>query len=588
MDIDQLLEAEIREILSNTFGISDTSVDVALQNTRRDFKGDRTLVVFPYLRFSKKSPEDTAKVIGEALVKSMEVVSGYNVIKGFLNIELSTSFWVDFLLNGTIGYTGKQEGTVLVEYSSPNTNKPLHLGHIRNNLLGYSVSRIIEANGKKAVKVQVINDRGIHICKSMVAWKNYGEGVTPEIAEKKGDHLVGDFYVKYNDVYKEQVEGLIASGVEKEKAEKEAPILQEAQEMLRKWEDNDPEVRALWEKMNSWVYKGFDQTYKDLGVDFDKLYYESSTYLKGKEIVLEGLEKGIFYRKDDSSVWADMEGQGLDKKVLIRADGTSVYMTQDIGTAVQRYEDYPDMTKMIYTVGNEQNYHFKVLFILLEILGYPWAQACEHLSYGMVELPSGKMKSREGTVVDADDLISEMIQTAQRKSEELGKLEGMSEAEKAELYRIIGLGALKYFILKVDPKKQIVFNPEESIEFIGNTGPFIQYTHARIRTLLDKADGTQLNYSDKIEISDLERDTVKQLYLFGDVIQTAMKGLSPADVANYTYDLVKLYNQFYQTVPILKEENAELKAFRLDLSQKVADTVKEAMSLLGIEVPERM
>ncbi len=585
IEFEKWLSDAIGEELKKLYGVE---LPVTLQQTRRDFKGDRTLVVFPYLKTSKKGPEQTAEEIGNALKGSIEIVEGFNVIKGFLNLEFTSSFWVDWLSNFKESTPEQKKDRVLVEYSSPNTNKPLHLGHIRNNLLGYSVSEIIKSNAYPVTKAQVINDRGIHICKSMLAWQKYGDGETPESSGKKGDHLVGDYYVKFDQEYKKEIAALIESGKSKEEAEKEAPILLEAQEMLRKWESNDKEVRDLWEMMNSWVYDGFDITYENLGVDFDKLYYESDTYLVGKDDVMKGLEQGIFYQKEDGSVWVDLSDEGLDQKILIRSDGTSVYMTQDIGTAILRKKDYPDITSMIYTVGNEQNYHFKVLFLILKKLGYDWAEACAHLSYGMVELPSGKMKSREGTVVDADDLIDEMIETARKKSEELGKLEGISEEEREGLFRTIGLGALKYFILKIDPKKQITFNPEESIEFVGNTGPFIQYTHARIRTLIAKSGISVFSYSGDINISDLEKDIIKQLHHYDTVLKESMDELNPSLIANYTYELVKMYNQFYQSIPILKEENEELMNFRLSLSQNVANTVKRGMKLLGIEVPNRM
>jgi len=576
--------------LKKLYKIED-GMQVSLQQTRREFTGDRTLVVFPYLKISKKGPEQTAEEIGEVLKSSIDIVENYNVIKGFLNLEFTSAFWLKWLSDNKesdLPKTTANSAKIMVEYSSPNTNKPLHLGHIRNNLLGYSVSEIFRSNGNEVVKVQVINDRGIHICKSMLAWEKYGNAETPESSGKKGDHLVGDYYVKFDQVYKSEIKELINQGIDEKLAKKQAPILLEAQQMLRNWEQGDEHVRTLWQTMNQWVYDGFDVTYHNLGVDFDKLYYESDTYLVGKEEVMKGLEREVFYQKDDGSVWVDLTEFGLDQKLLIRSDGTTVYMTQDIGTAILRFNDFPGLSKMIYTVGDEQNYHFKVLFLILKKLGYSWAQECRHLSYGMVELPSGKMKSREGTVVDADDLISEMIETARKKSEELGKLDGIDEKERENLFRIIGLGALKYFILKVDPKKQIVFNPEESIEFVGNTGPFIQYTHARIKTLLSKSKESKYLFNSNVSISDVERDIVKQLHQFTTILKESMEELSPSLIANYTYELVKMYNQFYQSIPILKEEKEELRQFRLALSLKTADTIKYSMKILGIEVPDRM
>lgn len=590
--LDAWLEKEITGLLSDLYNVDATSLNVSLQQTRRDFEGDRTLVVFPFLKISKKGPEQTADEIGKALLNKVDIISSYNVIKGFLNLEFKDNYWLNWLNenNGRLGQArlDLKPEKVMVEYSSPNTNKPLHLGHIRNNLLGYAVSEILRASGAEVTKVQVINDRGIHICKSMIAWSKYGHGENPVSSGKKGDHLVGDYYVKFDQVYKAEVKELELQGKDKEWAEKNAPIMLEAQDMLRKWEANDAEVRTLWSTMNDWVYEGFDVTYRNLGVDFDKLYYESDTYLVGKEEVLKGLERGVFYQKEDGSVWVDLTEFGLDQKVLIRSDGTSVYMTQDIGTAILRFKEYPGLSRMIYTVGDEQNYHFKVLFLILKKLGYDWAEGCGHLSYGMVELPSGKMKSREGTVVDADDLMAEMIETARMKSEELGKLEGIEQGEKENLYRIIGMGALKYFILKVDPKKQMVFNPEESIDFIGNTGPFIQYAHARIKTLLSKSEETDYQIATDITISSIEKEIIKQLHQYDHDLTISAQEMNPALIANYTYDLVKLYNQFYQMVPILKEEDKVLRKFRLSLSDSTAQTIKASMKLLGIEVPDRM
>lgn len=593
MTIEETIEKQITGLLCDVYQVETENLPpVNLQLTRKDFKGDLTLVVFPYLKISGKGPEQTASEIGQHILNKIESIQDFNVIKGFLNLELKSDTLVDWLKNKNLNGEAQTERAgkvqnVMVEYSSPNTNKPLHLGHIRNNLLGYSVSEIIKENGHGVNKVQVINDRGIHICKSMLAWLKYGNNESPEGSGKKGDHLVGDYYVLFDKEYKKQIEAMVAAGTDRVVAEKTAGILIEAQEMLRKWEAGDAEVRSLWKKMNSWVYDGFEITYKNLGVDFDRVYFESETYLVGKEEVMKGLAKGIFYQKEDGSVWIDLTDVGLDHKLLIRSDGTSVYMTQDIGTAILRNRDFPGLTSMIYTVGDEQNYHFKVLFQILNKLGFEWAKNCRHLSYGMVELPSGKMKSREGTVVDADDLMEEMLETARIKSEELGKVEGMTETEKKALYRMIGMGALKYFILKVDPKKQIVFNPEESIEFAGNTGPFIQYTHARIKTLLSRSAATDYPFG-KVEISDLEKEIIKLLQLYDTILKQAMEELSPAIVANHIYELVKTYNQFYQTIPILKESDVELRNFRLRLSEVTAFQINESMKLFGIDVPERM
>ncbi|WP_318342986.1 arginine--tRNA ligase [Flagellimonas baculiformis] len=574
---------------------------VEFQPTRKDFEGDITVVVFPMLRYVKGNPAQIAAQIGDYLQEHVAEVTKCNVVQGFLNIVIADSYYLNFFNSikdeADFGYVkSTSNDAIMVEYSSPNTNKPLHLGHIRNNLLGYSVAEILKASGKKVYKTQIINDRGIHICKSMLAWEKFGNGETPGTSGLKGDHLVGKYYVAFDRAYKEQVAEFVAGGVEKEKAEKEAPILLEAQEMLRKWEAGNAEVVSLWKKMNSWVYEGFDITYKNLGVDFDKLYYESDTYLLGRDVVKDGLEKGVFFKKEDGSVWIDLTEDGLDEKIVLRSDGTAVYMTQDIGTAIQRVTDFPDINGMVYTVGNEQDYHFKVLFLILKKLGYTWAEQLYHLSYGMVDLPSGKMKSREGTVVDADDLIQSMEDTAEAISEELGKLDGYSEAEKKELYRTIGLGALKYYILKVDPKKRILFNPEESVDFQGNTGPFIQYTYARIQSILRKADNVRssarLPDGQAVETSlvlhEKEKELLKQVQLFPETVQLAAENYSPALIANYTYDLVKEFNSFYQQVSILGEPDEQKKRFRVLLSQKVGEVIKSAFLLLGIDVPERM
>ncbi|HEY9123093.1 MAG TPA: arginine--tRNA ligase, partial [Bacteroidales bacterium] len=572
---------------------------VQIQKTRKDFKGDITIVVFPLLKFSGKGPEQTANDLGNYLVQHFELVEGFNVIKGFLNIEISKQYWFSFLedIYLTKGLEGGQlfhtssPKKIMVEYSSPNTNKPLHLGHIRNNLLGYAVANILKATGNEVLKVNLINDRGIHICKSMLAWQKFGNGATPESTGIKGDHLVGDYYVRFDQEYKAQTKELMSQGMTEEEAKKQAPILLEAQEMLRKWEAGEEEVLSVWRMMNQWVYNGFDETYKRLGVDFDRLYYESQTYLLGKQIVLDALTKGLLYKKEDGSVWADLTEKGLDHKVLLRSDGTSVYMTQDIGTAHQRFEQY-HIDSHIYVVGNEQNYHFQALAIVLGKMGFDWADKIFHLSYGMVELPEGKMKSREGTVVDADDLMDEMISTARQMSEELGKLEGLSAEDINKTLNIIGLGALKYFILKVDPKKNMVFDPKESIDFNGNTGPFIQYTYARIKSILRKAADAQIVFDLKqasaVNMGDKEKELVKLLYDFPMVVQEAAKEFSPAIIANYCYDLAKEYNQFYHDCPILKEADIAVKSLRFALSQQVSQAIGYGMKLLGIDVPERM
>jgi len=566
---------------------------VEFQATRKDFEGDITIVVFAFLRYVKGNPIEIGTKIGEYLKQNVAEVSDFNVVKGFLNLVIADTFFLNSFKSifetSNYGITPPKENekAVMVEYSSPNTNKPLHLGHIRNNLLGYSVAEIIKASGKKVYKTQIINDRGIHICKSMLAWQRFGNGETPENTGLKGDKLVGNYYVKFDQEYKKEIAQLISEGKTEEEAKKTAPLLVEAQQMLLKWEAGDKAIVSLWKTMNQWVYKGFDETYTALGVDFDKNYFESDTYLLGKDIVVDGLEKGIFFKKEDGSVWIDLTDEGLDEKIVLRADGTAVYMTQDIGTAIERFKDF-DLDELVYTVGNEQDYHFKVLFLILEKLGFNWGNNCYHLSYGMVDLPSGKMKSREGTVVDADDLMVEMTNTARSISQELGKLDGYSNEEKETLYNTIGLGALKYFILKVDPKKRILFDPEESVDFAGNTGPFIQYTYARIQSILRKAtfDYSEVNLT--IDLHQKERSLIKQLQLFTEVIQSAAKNHSPALIANYTYDLVKEYNSLYQTLPILGNENEHEKIFRTQLSSKVSEVIKTAFRLLGINVPERM
>lgn len=595
------LEIKIAEItteaLKALYNIDFNTTEIQLQKTKKEFEGDFTIVTFPFVKLARKSPEVIGNELGEYICKHESLIDKFNVIKGFLNISIDKSYWIQQLeiieQNNTFGYQKVTENSplVMVEYSSPNTNKPLHLGHIRNNLLGYSLSEILKANGFKVVKTNIVNDRGIHICKSMLAWQKFGNGATPQSIGKKGDHLVGDFYVKFDKEYKKQVDELKAQGQSEDDAKRNAPLMIEAQDMLRKWEANDNEVRTLWNEMNSWVYDGFNETYKRLGIDFDKIYYESSTYLEGKSKVEEGLSKGIFYKKEDGSVWANLIDEGLDEKLLLRADGTSVYMTQDIGTAKLRFEDYP-IDKMIYVVGNEQNYHFQVLSILLDKLGFSWGKDLVHFSYGMVELPEGKMKSREGTVVDADDLMDEMINTAKETSQELGKLNNQNESELNNIATIVGLGALKYFILKVDPRKNMLFDPKESIDFNGNTGPFIQYTHARIKSVLRKAEEQNINIATTIpatiSISEKETGLIRQLSTFPEIVKQAGKEYSPSVIANYIYDLVKEYNQFYHDFSILKEENEDLRSFRLLLSKNVAKIISLGMNLLGIKVPERM
>jgi arginyl-tRNA synthetase len=591
MTLQQILTPAIIEAVQKQFDITIDKIE--FQATRKDFEGDITMVIFPLLKVIKGNPVEIGTKIGTHLVENLAEVEKFNVIAGFLNIVISDAFYLTFFNgikdNSSYGFIEATSSSkaVMVEYSSPNTNKPLHLGHVRNNLLGYSVAEIIKASGNKVYKTQIINDRGIHICKSMLAWQKYGNGQTPETSGLKGDKLVGNFYVAFDKEYKVQISELMAQGKTEDEAKKQAPIILEAQQMLLDWEAGKPEVIELWKTMNQWVYDGFAQTYKSLGVDFDSYYYESNTYLLGKEVVQFGLEKGIFEKDPDGSVWIDLTPDGLDRKIVLRSDGTAVYMTQDIGTAIQRVKDFSDVGGMVYTVGNEQDYHFKVLFLILKKLGFDWADSLYHLSYGMVELPSGKMKSREGTVVDADDLMEEMTTTAKSISEELGKLAGYSDEEKAKLYRTIGLGALKYYMLKVDPKKQMMFNPEESVDFAGNTGPFIQYTYARIQSILRKAEfDTTMSVS--IELHPKEKELLKQIALFPETIQDAARNHSPALIANYTYELVKEFNSFYQNVSILGEENQDKKVFRVQLSKKVADTIKSAFQLLGIEVPERM
>ena len=597
MSIETKLTQGVAEAIKSLYGTDFNVEKIQLQKTRKEFEGDFTIVVFPFLALSKKRPEETAQEIGEFMTANLPVISAFNVVKGFLNISISTAYWAELLNEidkddkwGTVAADEKSP-LVMIEYSSPNTNKPLHLGHIRNNLLGYALSNIIEANGNRVVKTNIVNDRGIHICKSMLAWQKWGNGATPESVGKKGDHLIGDYYVAFDKHYKAEVSELMEKGMTNEEAEAASPLMAEAREMLVKWEAGDQEVRSLWEKMNNWVYEGFDETYKRLGVAFDKIYYESDTYLVGKDTVLKGLEDSHFYRREDGSVWADLTNNGLDEKLLLRSDGTSVYMTQDIGTAQLRFRDYP-IDKMVYVVGNEQNYHFQVLSLLLDRLGFAWGKGLVHFSYGMVELPEGKMKSREGTVVDADDLMDEMTRTARETAEELGgKLNDMTDEEKAEINRIIGLGALKYFMLKVDARKNMLFNPKESIDFNGNTGPFIQYTYARTRSIERKASEAGIDITaagTPSSISEKECAVIRMLNEFPAVVRQAGTDYSPSDIANYAYELAKEYNQFYHDFSILREENEEIKAFRILLTRNVGKVIKIAMNLLGIEVPERM
>lgn len=592
MSIDNILAQATADAVKALYGAEVAAESIVPSTTKKEFEGNLTIVVFPFLKASHKRPEDTAQEIGEYLVANCEAVEKFNVIKGFLNITIKPSFWTSVLQSveatEIFGFKPVTDDSrlVMIEYSSPNTNKPLHLGHVRNNLLGFSLAKIMEANGNKVVKTNIVNDRGIHICKSMLAWLKWGNGITPEKAGKKGDHLIGDFYVAFDKHYKEELQQLMDGGMTKEEAEANSTLMKEARTMLKKWEDGDEEVRSLWRTMNEWVYAGFDETYARMGVSFDKIYYESNTYLEGKEKVLEGLEKGIFYRKDDNSVWADLTADGLDQKLLLRTDGTSVYMTQDIGTAKLRFQDYP-IDQMIYVVGNEQNYHFQVLSLLLDKLGFSWGKDLIHFSYGMVELPNGKMKSREGTVVDADELMDEMIATARKMSE--GRLKGVPEEEMDDVYRIIGLGALKYFILKVDPRKNMLFNPQESIDFNGNTGPFVQYTYARIRSVLRKSDEADAATDiTAYEPNEKEIEIIQRIADFPSVVSEAGRTYSPALIANYVFELAKGYNQFYHDYSILKEENGVARAFRLHLSRTVADIIRRGFSLLGVEVPERM
>ncbi|GIM55096.1 arginine--tRNA ligase [Capnocytophaga cynodegmi] len=593
-NLQEILKKYTQKAGEQIFGVSLENIE--LQQTKKEFEGDITIVIFPMLRQIKGNPEQIGQQIGTFLQENVKEVESFNVIKGFLNLVISDSYYIDFLKSienethfGLAQPNSKK--TIMVEYSSPNTNKPLHLGHIRNNLLGYSVAEILKAAGHKVYKTQIINDRGIHICKSMIAWQRFGNGETPENSGLKGDKLVGNYYVAFDKAYKSEIEQLISEGKTKEEAEKQAPIFLEAQEMLRKWEAGDQQVISLWKEMNQWVYNGFSTTYKNLGVDFDSYYYESDTYLLGKDIIEEGLQKGVFFKKEDGSVWCDLTADGLDEKLVLRSDGTSVYITQDIGTATQRVKDYPDVKGMVYTVGNEQDYHFKVLFLILKKLGFDWAENLYHLSYGMVDLPSGKMKSREGTVVDADDLIAEMEQTAEEISQELGKLDGYDDNQKKELYHTIGLGALKYYILKVDPKKRILFDPKESIDFQGNTGPFVQYTYARIKSILRKYNEIEVSKSENLSISELhpkEKTLLKNMALFPEVVQNAADSYSPAVIANYVYDLVKDFNSFYQNVSILGEENSAKREFRVSLCKKISEIIASSFAMLGIQVPERM
>lgn len=596
MSIESLIQKRTVEAMKSLYGADLPENQVQVQNTRKDFDGDITVVVFPFLRYSKKGPEQTAEDLGKYLVENVETVENFNVIKGFLNLEISQSYWLDVLKNS---FTNSEFGLkpvtddselVMVEYSSPNTNKPLHLGHIRNNLLGFSISEILKANGKKVVMTNIVNDRGIHICKSMYAWKQWGNGETPESTGMKGDHLVGKYYVEFDKHYKAEIAELVEKGISKEEAENQAPSIIAARELLRKWEAKDEETVELWKMMNNWVYAGFDVTYKTLGVGFDKIYYESDTYLIGKEEVLRGLEEGTFTRREDNSVWADLTGEGLDQKILLRSDGTSVYMTQDIGTAKMRFNDY-SIDKMVYVVGNEQNYHFQVLAILLDKLGFSWGKDLYHFSYGMVELPSGKMKSREGTVVDADDLVDNMVEVAREMSAELGKLDSLTGDDAENTFKMIALGALKYFILKVDPRKNMMFNPEESIDFNGNTGPFIQYTYARIKSVLRKAADQNITIDENVAVESLsskEKDLVKRISLFPAAVEEAGDNYSPAIIANYCYELVKEFNQFYHDHSILGEANGSVKNFRLVLASAVGQVVQTGMGLLGVEMPERM
>lgn len=597
MNIENIITQGVKDAVRTLYATEVADSLIQLQETRKEFTGDITLVTFPFLKISRKAPEQTGTDIGNYLKENLAEVEDFSVVKGFLNLVISSNYWISMLgeaintKNYGIVSPDSSGHSVMVEYSSPNTNKPLHLGHIRNNLLGYSISKILKANGHKVVMVNLVNDRGIHICKSMLAWQKWGNGETPESTGKKGDHLVGDYYVKFDLEYKKQIKELVAQGQSEADAEKNAPLIKEAQEMLRKWESRDSEVTKLWETMNSWVYAGFEETYKLMGIEFDRIYYESQTYLSGKAIVQKGLEQGVLFQKPDNSVWADLTNDGLDEKLLLRSDGTSVYMTQDLGTACQRFDEY-HVDEMIYVVGNEQNYHFQVLSLVLQKLGYAWASQLKHMSYGMVELPSGKMKSREGTVVDADDLIKEMIDTARDMSMELGKLEGFTKEQTENIFRIIGLGAIKYFMLKVDPKKNMLFDPKESVDFNGNTGPFVQYTYARIQSVLRKAQESGFaipnNVTTQGTIDEKEKQLLKLVYRYPSIVKEAGDNLSPALVANFVYELAKGYNQFYHEFPILKEEKVDIRSFRLMLSAITSDIIQSSMALLGIEVPERM
>lgn len=596
MNIELFLSENISTVVNQLFDIKTTPSEIILQKTNKEFEGDYTLVVFPYIKISKKSPEITGELIGEVLIKNNDNIEKFNVVKGFLNITLSNNVWINSFINisQTPNYGIKPSNSsgkkIMLEYSSPNTNKPLHLGHVRNNLLGHSVASIIQSQGHEVVKVNLVNDRGIHICKSMIAWQLLGNGETPQSSGIKGDHLVGKYYVEFDKLYKKEIENLVSNGISKEEAEKTAPIMLQTQEMLRKWEAGNKEVIDLWKMMNSWVYEGFSISYKMLGVNFDKIYYESNTYLLGKEIIQDGLNKGVFYKKENGSIAIDLSADKLDEKIVLRSDGTSVYITQDLGTAIERFKEYPGLSQMIYTVGNEQDYHFKVLFKILEKLGYNWAKECYHLSYGMVELPEGKMKSREGTVVDADDLMNEMILTAKETTTELGKVDGYTENELNELYQTIGLGALKYFILKVDPKKKMLFDPKESIDFNGHTGPFIQYTHARIKSIIRKYNENTENIvlNNKIELHEKEKELIKNIYAFPKALEESASTYNPSIVANYIYDLTKIFNQFYNECSVLKEENKTIKEFRIKLIETTSSIIKNGMLCLGISVPEKM
>jgi arginyl-tRNA synthetase len=589
----ELLSKILKQALKDAYGIEANNKDILLQKTRKEFEGDFTLVTFPFIKAAKQSPEQVGDTLGKLILANDPAITKFNVVKGFLNISLSNDFWLKFFSEAqseNFGY--KKEGssgkTIMVEYSSPNTNKPLHLGHIRNIILGYSVASILKTQGHKIIKVNLVNDRGIHICKSMLAWQKFGNGETPQSSGIKGDHLVGKYYVEFDKHYKKEIAELVSQGKTKEEAEKQAPLILEAQQMLQKWEAGDKEIKDLWKTMNNWVYDGFAVTYSTLGVDFNKTYYESDTYILGKEIIKEGLDKKVFYKKENGSVAIDLSADGLDEKVVLRSDGTSVYITQDIGTAIERFKEFPQLNQLIYTVGNEQEYHFKVLFLILQKLGYAWAKECYHLSYGMVELPDGKMKSREGTVVDADELLDEMFSTAEQTTKELGKVEGFTDEELKHLYKIIGSGALKYFMLKVDAKKKMLFDPKESIDFNGNTGPFIQYTYARIQSVLTKAGDCKGTIDPKVDLNELERELIKLIYEFPSVLEESAKTYNPSHIANYIYELAKTFSRFYHDCSILKEENETIKQLRLALAKQCGHIIKNGMSLLGIEVPNRM